>query len=123
MVPFVAKRNEEATTQNHLITYLRAREWLVKVTHGNGYQSGFPDLFATHPVYKMRWIEVKVATQFSFTKAQVQDFPRMEASGSPIWVLNDATDIEYAKLFKPSNFQFYFSAFLAGISDINKWSR
>jgi hypothetical protein len=123
MEPLIFKKNREATIQDRLVKLLRSKEWFVKVTHGNAFQSGLPDLYASHHLYRARWIEVKVADQFSFTRAQVIDFPRMEAAGSPIWVLTDTTDVEYAKLFKPSNLQFFMSAYLAGVTDITKWSK
>jgi hypothetical protein len=94
---------------------------MVKETHGNAYQSGFPDVYATHAKWHQRWIEVKVPTSFSFTPAQLRDYPLMVANGSPIWILTAATDEEYRKLFKPCNLHEFMSAYLAGVRDITRW--
>lgn len=121
MEPMKLRRNVEAQIQAKIIDYLRTREWVVKTTHGNAYQSGFPDLYATHAKYGMRWIEVKQATQFSFTAAQRIDFPNLCANGTPIWILTAATEFEYLKLFQPFNFHYYFLAHMEGYYDITKW--
>lgn len=92
---------------------LRDKEWFVKQTHGNMFQSGFPDLFATHYKYRIRWIEVKLPDMKGshFTNAQLETFPKMVANGAGIWILTAATEEEYAKLFKPSNFHVYLALY------------
>lgn len=77
------------------------------VTHGNMYQSGFPDLYATHSEYGPRWIEVKNPSAYSFTRAQMEHFPKLVANGTRIWILSAATEEEYAKLFKECNWYHY----------------
>lgn len=69
------------------------------------YQSGFPDLFATHYSFGGRWIEVKLPGMKGsrFTVAQWEHFPKMIAHGTGIWILTGATLEEYAKLFQPFN--------------------
>lgn len=94
---------------------------MVKETHGNAYQSGFPDVYATHERYFMRWIEVKVPEAFSFTPAQLRDYPVMRAKGSPIWILTAATDEEYEKLFKPCNLSEYLACYQDGCRNIIAW--
>lgn len=82
----------------------------MKETHGNMFQKGFPDLYATHVKYRQRWIEIKQPVGYSFTAAQLEDFPLLEANGSPIWIMTAATETEYLKLWKPSNWSFYLMA-------------
>lgn len=113
----------EAVIQNSIIEYLRAREWFVKSTHGNQFQAGFPDLYATHATYKQRWIEVKNPLRFSFTGAQLRDYPKFCAFGSPIWIMGAATKEEYEKLFKPNNLSEYMACFQDGCRNIIEWRR
>lgn len=97
---------------------------MVKETHGNAYQSGFPDLFATHPLWKMRWIEVKYAYSFEFTKAQLRDYPKMGTYGCPVYVLTFANEVEYLKLFHPTNnLNEYLNCFSNNCHDIMAWRR
>lgn len=101
------KKGPERIIQDRIIYFLRAREWFVVETHGNMFQRGLADLFATHRKYGQRWIEVKQATGYSFTAAQLENFPLFVANGSGIWILCDATEDEYQKLFKEPNWGFY----------------
>ncbi len=102
-----SKHGPEYYIQQDIIKYLRMREWLVKPTHGSMFQSGFPDLFATHTAYGPRWIEVKNPLSYRFTPAQLEWFPQFGAHGSGVWVLTAATDEEYAKLFRKHNWFLY----------------
>lgn len=101
------KKGPEAKIQQELIYFLQAREWLVKPTHGNLYQSGFPDLYCAHHRYGQRWVEVKNPLAYRFTGAQLTEFPRFSAAGAGIWILTAATEDEYAKLFGPENWFTY----------------
>ncbi len=103
------KKGPEAIIQERLIEFLEQRGWVVKPTHGSMFQSGFPDLFATHKVHGQRWIEVKLPDMkgSKFTKAQVDTFPLFSQNGSPIWILTGATESEYKKLFQPENWLGY----------------
>jgi len=113
MKPFSARRvsksRPEAKIQQAVINMLRIKGWYVKPTHGNMYQSGFPDLFACHSRYGQRWIEVKLpgGKGSKFTNAQMEDFPKFCANGSGVWVLTGVSDEEYEKLFKPPNWYQY----------------
>lgn len=99
----------EAKIQNQIIEFLRCREWYVKVCIGNAYQFGLPDLFVAHVKYGMRWIEVKNPLAFSFTAAQLIEFPKLHAAGVGIWILHSAEVNEMEKLFKPANwFEIFF---------------
>lgn len=119
MQPLKIKDNPEERIQKQIIKHLKERDWWVKSTHGNQFQYGFPDLFASHAKYGMRWIEVKNGLSWSFTPAQLREFPLMSAHGSPIWILCDPN--EYDKLFKPENWYEWFVAYQAGCHDIYKW--
>jgi len=92
-----------------MIRFLKARDWGVKETSGNIYQSGFPDLYAYHANYGTRWIEMKMPTGYKFTPAQLQTFPEWSSKNVGIWVLTSATESEYKKLFKPANWMWFLS--------------
>jgi hypothetical protein len=79
------------------------------VTHGNMYQCGFPDLFATHAKYGARWIEVKLPDMKGshFTQAQLEYFPKLCANGSGVWIMTAATEMEYQLLFAKANWWTY----------------
>lgn len=121
MNPLVPRQNNERKIQDAFVLKLRSLEWFVKETHGNKYQSGLPDLYATHSLFGARWIEMKYGYEFSFTPAQIKDFPKFAANGSPIWIISEATDPEYEKLFKPANLNEYLYAYLDGVSNIYAW--
>lgn len=107
-IPRKTKRDgPEAKIQSDIMNYLTLRDWFVKSTHGNMYQSGLPDLFATHKNYGQRWIEVKNPDGYSFTAAQLETFPKLIAFGSGVWVLVGANEYEYKKLFSPCNYWTY----------------
>ena len=105
-----SKKGPEAIIQEQLIVFLEKRGWVVKPTHGSMFQSGFPDLYATHKLHGGRWIEVKLPEMkgSKFTKAQEQTFPAFSQNGTPIWILTAATESEYKKLFQPENWLGYF---------------
>jgi hypothetical protein len=101
----------EALIQVQLIKRLKELDWFVKVTHGNMYQSGFPDLYCAHKSFGTRWIEVKLPDMKGsrFTAAQLDTFHRMGAVGVGIWILTCSTDSEIKKLFGPPNWYMYLS--------------
>ncbi len=78
------------------------------------YASGWPDLWAGHLKYGIRWIEIKMPKDYAFTPAQLDDFPKFSAVGVGIWVLNAATETEYEKLFKPPNWHMYLAIMKEG---------
>lgn len=104
-----SKKGPEAKIQAAIIAYLRGLGWHTITTHGSLYQSGVPDVFACHSRYGQRWIEVKNPKSYKFTGAQLEEFPKICANGSGVWVLIAATDDEYAKLFKSPNWFTYLS--------------
>ena len=48
---------------------------------------------------------IKKPKAFNFTKAQLKVFPLFDRASVGIWVLADATDEEYMKLFRPGNWK------------------
>lgn len=101
------KRGPEAIIQGDIIRYLRARDWFVRPTHGCAYQAGFADLFAAKRRYGPRWIECKNPKSYKFTDAQLKTFPQFSKNGIGIWILTEATDASYDKLFKAPNWATY----------------
>ena len=99
------RSNPEATIQRKTIDFLRKRGWYVKATHGNAYFSGFPDLFCWHTNHGLRLIDLKVAGRCKLTKAQIQTWPEMAEFDCGVWIMVDATEEEYAKLFESPNFR------------------
>jgi hypothetical protein len=101
------KHGPEWFIQRDLIALLKARGWHVERTHGNLYQTGFPDLYVMHKKWGTRWIDCKQPKYYSFTKAQRIKWPLWEAMGTPIWILTAATQEEYDKLMGPPNWRDY----------------
>ena len=101
------RRKPESVIQDKIVNKLRLFGWFVKVTNGNTFQTGFPDLYITHRDHGPRWIDVKRPDRYSFTPAQVRDWPQFMANGSPIWILTSDSDSELRKLFFPANLYAY----------------
>ena len=103
------KRQLEKKIQNKIGDMLERKGWFVKDTHGSMFSSGWPDVYASHKVYGIRWIEVKLPKMkgSKFTPAQLDVFPKFTANGSGIWILTADTQSEYDKLFKDYNWHHY----------------
>lgn len=113
------KHGPEWHIQQDLIRYLRVRGWLVEHTHGSLFQTGFPDLFVSHPRWGQRWIDCKQAKNYTFTKAQRLKWPLWEAAGVGIWILTGADQANYDKLFRSPNWRDYWKASWGQIPDID----
>lgn len=109
----------EKKIQSSLEKYMRARGWYVEHTHGNAFQRGFPDMYCIHIDHGQRWIDVKVPGRYSLTKAQRLKWPVWEANGASIWILTDASEEEYQKLFLPPNWREFWKASYGQIPDID----
>jgi len=105
--------------QQALIGFLTARGWHVEHTHGNLYQTGFPDLYAMHEKWGARWIDCKQPKKYTFTKAQRQKWPLWAAKGTGIWILTAASQEEYDKLFGPPNWRAYWKESWGQVPDID----
>jgi hypothetical protein len=103
------KKGPEWYIQQSIIKKLKGLDWMVKPTHGNMFQSGFPDLYCFHSHYGQRWVEVKNKDSYKFTPAQLEWFPRFSAVQCGIWILVSDSEEEYKKLFKPANWHIYLS--------------
>ena len=103
-----SKRGPERIIQDAVIALFRTKEWYVKETHGNMYQSGFPDLFCCHKRFGIRMVEIKNPLAYSFTGAQLECFPLFCANGCGIWIMTAATEDQYLKVLKgpPNWWQF-----------------
>lgn len=114
MEPFKprSRTGPEAKLQAEIVDMLRTRLWHVNITHGNIYQSGLPDLYATHAKYGGRWIEVKLPKGSTLTPAQRENFPKMIANGTQIWFMVACNEFNYELLFKPCNFWHVFNSLL-----------
>jgi len=101
----------ESKIQEKLIKELRYLEWFVKPTHGNMYQSGFPDLYCAHRKYGQRWVEVKLPDMAGsrFTAAQLSTFPQLAAAGVGVWILTGWEAHDIKKLFGPPNWYQFLS--------------
>ena len=101
--------NPEQKVRDRIRAMLERKGWYVEIMHGNLFQSGIPDLFATHKRYGYRWVEVKLP-KFKgsrYTAAQLKKFPILCANGSGVWVLTEDTEEEYNKLFEKYNWESY----------------
>jgi hypothetical protein len=95
----------ERIIQREIVEFLKARRWHVERLFADAYQNGFPDLFAAHERWGLRWIEVKRPDDYSFTLRQRQKWPVWERVGIGIWILTAATQEQYDLLFKPPNWR------------------
>lgn len=109
------KKGPEKIVQEKIEAMLRSYGWYVLRTHGNMFQSGFPDDFICHSRYGQRWVEIKDPSRKGeiFTAAQLDVFPKLCSNGSGVWILTAATDLEYKKLFDRPNWIYYLSAFMS----------
>ena len=95
----------EAKIQNDIIKRLECEGWHVEVMFGNVIQKGIPDLFACHPKYGSRWVEVKNPNKYSFTNAQRRKFPIFQEHRVGIWVLMGQD--ETYKLHSQANWHYF----------------
>jgi hypothetical protein len=112
------RENPEHVFRTDLIAFLKARDWMVEITHGNEFQTGLADLYLAHLMLGTRWCELKIKGACHFTTAQLQKFPNFTAHGVGVWVLSVTKDElilrytrrweeilerEYKLLFRPAN--------------------
>jgi len=89
--------------QREIVHFLRERGWHVERLIGVAWQYGLTDLLAGHSKYGMRLIEVKQEEHYRFTRAQKIKFPVLMAHGFGIWILTEASETQYDRLFKEPN--------------------
>lgn len=101
----------EALIQEAWIEWFEARKWIVKVMHGNMYQSGVPDLYIAHKLYRARWVEIKnTEGSYQLEESQVRFFTLLSSVDIGVWVLGPVCEDEYKKLWLPSNWHAYLPA-------------
>ncbi len=99
------RNNEETRIRDKLIRPgLEGLGWLVEVMHCSQYQKGVPDLYLSHPKHGTRWVDVKVAGKYEFTKAQRDKWPRWRKYGTGVWIMTDWNSVQYELLFDTPNF-------------------
>ena len=68
------------------------------------------------------WVEKTHSTSYSYTKAQIQTWPKWEAMGLGVWIMMEASEAEYQKLFQPPNFREFwrpsYDQYLLNVEDI-----
>lgn len=110
--PRNTKLGPEALRQKRVMTKLRANGWHCKETHGNEFQSGFPDIFACHLRYGSRWVEIKCPTGSRLEESQIETFTEFGKKRIGVWVLTDDTEYELNKLMIPGgNWYQYLNVF------------
>jgi len=100
-----AGHGPEYFIQKRIVTYLQQRGWHIERMVGGAFQSGIPDLYVHHPKYGSRWLEIKNKARYVFTKAQKIKFPIWESVGIGIWIMVEANQEEYDKLFAAPNWR------------------
>lgn len=102
------KHGPEYKIQQDVIRYLQDRGWYVRVFTAGLYNFGFTDIWAAHPKYGQKWIEIKRPIKnVQFTPAQIIEFPKFISHGVPIYILTGANEENYKRLFGPSNLWLY----------------
>jgi hypothetical protein len=96
---------KEHKIQSAFVDYLRTRGWMTQRMIGNAFQYGVPDLFAAHPTFGQRWIDIKCPDRYSFTRAQRILWPVWEEHGVGIWIITSADQAGYDALFRPPNWR------------------
>jgi hypothetical protein len=89
--------------QRDIVKFLRARGWHCERLIGMAWQSGLTDLLIFHRQYGIRLLEIKQEDHYRFTKAQKTKFPVLMNFGGGIWIMTEATEVQYERLFKPPN--------------------
>jgi hypothetical protein len=114
------KHGGEWHIQQKLTAYLKAEGWHVERMIGNAFQTGVPDLYAAHPKWGTRWIDVKrPGKDYSFTKAQKRKWPVWEAFGIGIWILTGVDQENYDRLFKAPNWRDYWKESWGQVPDVH----
>lgn len=101
----LASTGPERDIQEAVKAELDKAGWYVLETHGNMYSQGFADLYATHRELGGRWIEIKKPIGYTFTPAQIENFPKFCAHGSGVWILDGVGQLD--RLARRPNWYFY----------------
>lgn len=102
------RERPEDKVRDAIRSFLEGRGWGVEITHGNKYQSGFPDLYVMHDKYGTRWIDAKVEGRYSFTNAQKYTWSRWHYRFRVgIWIMTAGNEEQYGWLFQEPNWLDY----------------
>lgn len=82
-----------------------SRGWMVKKVTASAYMLGWPDVFAAHKEFGVRWIETKRPDTGRLSADQVRVFTEFQTHGVGIWILETAMD--YNLLFGRPNWWQY----------------
>jgi hypothetical protein len=97
---------EKTLQNNHIVPFLEVHGWLVEVMHASYALKGIPDLYCWHQgLVTFRWIDVKLPKGSDLTKAQCQKWTDWEKRDLGIWIMKEASEEEYLKLFEPPNWR------------------
>jgi hypothetical protein len=116
MDPLPKKNNiTESIIQTKVIQGYILEGWYCVRTHGNAYQSGFPDVFLCNKRFGSRWVEVKRPGYERFTQAQLDVFTQFAKKRIGVWVVTDHDPQERHRIFRPSNWYTYLHKCRKGI--------
>jgi hypothetical protein len=101
----VFRDDPETRIRTRLKAFMEERGWRVDITHGNKYQSGFPDLHTYHLEHGLRWIDTKNPGSYKYTTPQIKLWPKWELVGCGVWILFEGDHKNYNLLFQPPNFR------------------
>lgn len=88
-----------------LRTLMQRDGWYVKKMHGSKFQSGLPDVYASHRQFGERWIELKVDNN-TLEQSQISEFGKMSAGGCRIFILRKISEYPDV-LFRAPNWAHY----------------
>lgn len=94
----------EQEGQDKLRNFMHARGWHTEKTHGNMYQSGWPDLLCMHNKFGRKWVECKVPGE-KLRQSQIACFLKWSEFGETIYIMHD--DDDYDILFGKPNWMPY----------------
>lgn len=101
----VFRDEPEKRIRRRIKEFMTDRGWRVDITHGNKYQSGFPDLHCYHKRFGLRWVDAKNPLSYKYTTPQIKLWPEWEKVGCGVWIMFDGDDANYKFLFQPPNFR------------------
>lgn len=95
----------EKTGSDRLRQYMHSQGWFTVKIPGGRFLSGFPDIFATHPLHGIKLIETKVPTRGKLSDSQKAMFNKLSRHGAKIYILHDEKN--YDKLFNEPNWKLF----------------
>ena len=84
--------------------------WHTEKSHGNAYQSGWPDLYCMHPEHGQCWIETKVRGK-KLEASQVTTFLKWHKHRVRIYIITSVDDLILVYKHKPPNWPEYYAMY------------